>query len=368
MKHENISKLFAPIELNNMSLNNRIVMAPMTRSRAIGNIPNSLITEYYRQRAVAGLVITEGVSPSPNGLGYPRIPGIFSREQVAAWKEVTDAVHGQGGKIFLQIMHTGRISHTANMPAGSVVLAPSSVAAKGELWTDAEGMQPFSTPREMSLADIKTTTQEFVTAASNAISAGFDGVELHGANGYLLEQFLNPFSNTRTDAYGGSLENRLRFPLELTAAVIAEIGKEKVGYRISPYGTYNDMPLYDEIPATYLALASGLREAGIAYLHVIEPALRQHDPALLHTLRKTFPAALMLNGGYTSDSAHEALEAGLADLVSFGAPFVANPDLPHRLQNGIPLAQPDPSLFFTAGAEGYTDYTTSARAELIADA
>ena len=238
-----MSLLFSKTTLGPLALQNRLVMAPMTRNRATGNVPNDLMAQYYAQRASAGLIITEGTSPSPNGLGYPRIPGIFSAAQIAGWKRVTEAVHAQGAKMFMQLMHCGRIAHPLNLPAGARVLAPSAVAAAGEMYTDAEGMKPNAMPQAMTEADIKTAIEEYAQAAKNAVAAGFDGIELHGANGYLLEQFIRPNSNQRTDRYGGSIENRARFVLEVADAAIKAIGKDKVGIRLSPFGVFNDMPL-----------------------------------------------------------------------------------------------------------------------------
>ena len=235
-----MSLLYSKAILGKLALQNHIVMAPLTRSRATGNIPNDLMAEYYAQRAGVGLIITEGTSPSPNGLGYARIPGIFSNEQVAGWKKVTDAVHAKGAKIFVQLMHTGRIGHELNLPKGARVMAPSAVKAAGQMFTDAEGLKDHPVPEAMTEADIMATTAEFVNAAINAVKAGFDGVELHAANGYLLEQFLRKNSNIRTDQYGGSIENRARFVLEVAEAVIAAIGKDKVGIRLSPFGAASD--------------------------------------------------------------------------------------------------------------------------------
>jgi N-ethylmaleimide reductase len=232
--------LFSPFELGSIQLANRVVMAPMTRSRALGNLPNDLMADYYRQRATAGLIITEGTAPSPNGLGYPRIPGLFSAEQVEGWRKVTEAVHGAGGKIVAQLMHVGRVAHPLNLPEGGEIIAPSAIAAAGEMYTDQEAMQPHPTPREMTEVDIAAAREEFVQAARNAIEAGFDGVELHGANGYLLEQFLSPHTNRRTDAYGGSVAKRGRFVAEAAEAVAAAIGAEKVGLRLSPHSLFND--------------------------------------------------------------------------------------------------------------------------------
>src|SRR5450759_5392723 len=228
-------KLFTPEKVGSAEMGNRVVMAPMTRCRAIGNVPNELMEEYYKQRSGAGLIITEGTSPSPNGLGYARIPGIFSRQQVEGWKMITSVVHSGGGKIFIQLMHTGRISHPLNMSEGAKVLAPSAVKPAGQMWTDSEKLQDFPVPKEMTAEDLLHTKTEFVTAAKNALDAGFDGVELHGANGYLLEQFLSPVSNIRKDNYGGSVENRCRFVLEVVTAVTESIGKGKTAIRLSPY-------------------------------------------------------------------------------------------------------------------------------------
>jgi len=241
-----MSLLFSETVLGPLKLQNRLVMCPLTRNRAIDNIPNALMAQYYAQRASVGLIITEGTSPSPNGLGYPRIPGIFSAAQVAGCKPITEAVHAKGAKIFIQFMHCGRIAHVLNLPAGARVLGPSAVAAAGEMYTDAEGMKPHPVPQAMTEADIKTAIEEFSQAAKNAVAAGFDGIELHSANGYLLEQFIRPNSNQRTDRYGGSIENRARFVLEVAEAVIGAIGKDRVGIRLSPFGVFNDMPLYAE--------------------------------------------------------------------------------------------------------------------------
>ncbi len=243
--------LLDPYKLGNIDLKNRIVMAPMTRSRAIGNIPNELMVEFYGQRAAAGLIITEGTSPSPNGLGYSRIPGIFSEKQVEGWKKVTNAVHSKGGKIFVQLMHTGRIGHPKNLPEGAVIIAPSAVKPAGQIWTDTLGLQDYPVPTAMAVEEIEHTKQEYATAAINALKADFDGIELHGANGYLLEQFLSPVSNTRNDNYGGSIENRCRFPLEVIEGAVEAIGKERIGIRLSPYGVASGMLHYPEIDNTY---------------------------------------------------------------------------------------------------------------------
>lgn len=350
--------MFEPYRMGSIELSNRIIMAPMTRSRAIGNVANNNIAEYYTQRASAGLIVSEGIAPSPNGLGYARIPGLFNEAQVASWKKVTDAVHNAGGKIFTQIMHTGRVSHSANMPAGSKLLAPSAVAATGDIWTDAEAMQPMPVPSAMTAEEIASTIQEYVQAAQNAVDAGFDGIELHGANGYLLEQFLNPGVNQRTDNYGGSVENRARFVIEVAKAVTEKIGKDKVGVRISPYNQYNSMPAYDDVFATYDYLSKELNKIGIVYLHMIDYAARatEEGQALIQAIRNNFTNTLILNGGYNKERAEEVLANGLADAVSFGTPFVSNPNLPHKLQHAVELTAADPALFFSAGTEGFTDY------------
>lgn len=358
MKSKNTNDLFGSFSFKGIQLKNRIVMAPMTRARAIGAVPNGLMARYYAQRAAAGLIITEGTAPSPNGLGYARIPGIFNDDQIEGWKKVTTAVHKEGGKIFVQLMHAGRVAHAANLPAGAEIVSASAIAAKGNMWTDTQGMQPMELPRAMSVIDIENAIREFADAATNAVKAGFDGVELHAANGYLLEQFLNPNSNLREDQFGGSIENRSRFVLAVAKAVIKAIGSEKVGVRLSPYGTFNDMQHYAEIPATYNYLAKQLQELDMLYVHLIDFAARASAEGveLIKSIRKHFSNTLILNGGYDKKRAEHALEEREADLISFGSPFIANPDLPYRLENNIPLTAPDPQTFYTADANGYTDY------------
>jgi N-ethylmaleimide reductase len=334
-------------------------MCPLTRSRATGNVPNDLMVQYYAQRASAGLIISEGTTPSPNGLGYPRIPGIFSAEQVAGWKKITDAVHAGGAKMFIQFMHTGRIGHPLNLPAGAKVVAPSAVAAKGEMFTDAEGLKPHPIPHAMTAADIKSTIAEFVQAAKNAMAAGFDGVELHGANGYLLEQFIRPNSNTRTDNYGGSIENRARFALEVIDATIAAIGKDKVGIRLSPFGVFNDMPLYPEMEADYTYLAQKLNAAGLLYIHLVDHSSMgapKVPDSMKATFRSVFKGALILSGGYDAARAESDLAAGKCDLVAVGKPFLANPDLVARWKTHAAVNAPDMATFYTPGPKGYTDY------------
>ncbi|MCE9598116.1 MAG: alkene reductase [Spirochaetia bacterium] len=351
--------LFSPFKLGAVELKNRIVMSPMTRSRSIGNVPGDLVAKYYAQRATAGLIITEGTAPSPNGLGYARIPGIFSDAQVAGWKAVTDAVHAKGGHIFLQMMHTGRVGHPGNLPANAEVIGPSSVKVTGEMWTDANGNQPYPEPRSMTVADIKSTIGEYVTSAKNAIKAGFDGVELHGANGYLIDQFLNPAANQRTDEYGGDPVKRNRFAVEVAAAVADAIGKERVGIRLSPFGVFNSTTIFPEIESQYGALAKSLSDIGIVYIHIVDHSAMgapKPEPATVAAIRSNFKGVLILSGGYDRLRAEEDLNAGKGELVAFGRPFISNPDLVSRLKSGAALAAPDASTFYTPGEKGYTDY------------
>lgn len=352
--------LFSETQLGPLRLQNRLVMSPMTRNRAIDNIPNALMTKYYAQRSTAGLIITEGTAPSPNALGYPRIPGIFSLAQIEGWSVITSAVHSGGGKIFAQLMHTGRISHALNMPAGARVLAPCAIAAKDQMYTDAGGMKPLPIPEAMTEKDINSAVQEFTQSAKNAIDAGFDGVELHAANGYLLEQFIRPNTNRRADGYGGQIENRARFVLEVINSVSGAIGKDRTGIRLSPFGVFNDMPLYDAMEADYAFLAKKLGKTGsLVYIHLVDhsamgaPAV---PGSIKETFRDSFDGTLILSGGYDARRAENDLVAGKADLIAVGRPFLANPDLPARWQLGAPLNEPDPDTFYTPGEKGYTDY------------
>ncbi len=358
-----MSLLFSKFSLGKLALQNRMVMAPMTRNRCPDNVPNDLVREYYTQRASAGLIITEGTSTSPNGLGYPRIPGIFSPAQVAGWKAVTESVHAKGAKIFIQFMHCGRIGHPLNLPAGARVLGPSAVAAAGDIYTDAEGMKTNAMPEAMTEADIKTAIEEFAQGAKNAVLAGFDGVELHGANGYLLEQFIRPTSNLRADQYGGSIENRARFVLEVVEATIAAIGKEKVGIRLSPFGVFNDMPLYPEMEADYTYLAQQLSARGLLYIHIVDHSAMgaPEVPASMKAIfRKEFKGNLILSGGYDAARAEADLAASKCDLIAVGRPFLANPDLVVRWASGAALNEPDFSTFYVPGPKGYIDYPSLA--------
>lgn len=352
--------LFDPFTARSLRLANRMVMSPMTRSRAVeANTPNALMAEYYAQRASAGLLITEGTSPSPNGLGYARIPGLFSAEHVAGWKRVTDAVHAKGGRIVVQLMHTGRVGHVGNLPAGAEVIGPGNAVCPGEMWVDALGMQPNSRPRPMTETDIARAVGEYGRAARLAIEAGFDGVELHAANGYLIEQFLNPLVNRRADGYGASIEGRNRFALEVAFAAAAAIGAERVGIRLSPNGVFNGTGSFDEVEPQYLALVRELSNLGLLYLHVLDHAAMGAPPVpaeLKASLRAAFDGPFIAAGGFDRAGAEQALVDEQADLIAFGRPFLANPDLVERLKADAPLAAPDMSTAYTPGAKGYTDY------------
>jgi N-ethylmaleimide reductase len=364
-----MTQLFSPARIANLDLKNRIVMAPMTRSRALQNIPNDLMAEYYAQRAEAGLIITEGTSPSPNGLGYPRIPGIFNKEQINGWKKITKAVHDKGGKIVLQLMHTGRVTHPANLPQGAEVLAPSAVKLETtKLWTDQNGLQEIPVAREMTRDDIQHAINEHIQASKNAIEAGFDGVEIHGANGYLVKQFLNPNSNRRTDEYGGSIENRSRFLLEVTEGIVHAIGKKRVGIRLSPFGVSNETPIYPDAEAMYDYLSRSLNDLGILYVHLVDHSSmtgQKIPQSLFGTIRHYFKGSLILSGGYDPARAETDIQNGNADLVAFGRPFLANPDLVNRFQNQLPLNSPKFDLFYSPGAEGYSDYPVFENAALV---
>jgi N-ethylmaleimide reductase len=353
-------KLFTPVKVGSIEVKNRVVMSPMTRCRAIGNVPNDLMAEYYSQRSGAGLIITEGTAPSPNGLGYARIPGIFNKSQIEGWKKITTAVHQGGGKIVVQLMHCGRISHIQNMPEGAEIVAPSAVKAAGQMWTDAAAMQDFPVPKAMTPEDLVSTKAEFVTAAKNAIEAGFDGVELHSANGYLLEQFLSPISNVRIDNYGGSIENRCRFVLEVVSAVAEAIGKGKTAIRLSPYGVASDMPHYPEIDATYSYLSEQLNKLDIAYIHQVDHSAMgapEVPVELKKLIRKNFRNTIILSGGYEAKHAEVDIRSGLGDLIAIGRPFINNPDLVERMENNWPLSEVlNMDQFYTADEKGYTDY------------
>ncbi|UUU38539.1 alkene reductase [Streptomyces sp. NBC_00162] len=351
-----MTSAFEPVRIAGGLLPNRIALAPMTRSRAAeGGIATGLVAEYYTQRASAGLIITEGIQPSAVGQGYPFTPGLHSAEQVAAWREVTGSVHAAGGRIFAQIMHSGRIGHPSLLPDGLIPVAPSAVAAEGQVFTG-EGLKDFVTPRELTGSEVRATIADFAEAARNAVEAGFDGVELHGANGYLIHQFLAPGSNQRTDEWGGTTENRIRFAVEVVKAVAAAIGAERTGLRISPGNQYNSINEPDPQPA-YEALVKEIDGLGLAYLHILEHGPEARETTL--ALRKQFSGPLVLNPATEGPTDHRALtliEEGTADLLAFGALFLANPDLPARLRTEGPYNTPDTSTFFGGDARGYTDY------------
>lgn len=347
--------LLSPYQKNGLSLSNHLVMAPMTRNRAIGNIPNELMAEYYAQRATAGLIVTEGTSPAPEGLGYMRIPGIFSKDQVKGWKLVTDRVHAQGGKIFVQLMHAGRCAHIDNLPAGTQVVGASSIGMAGQIHT-ANGAVNYSTPVALSTNEVKQTVKQYAVAAELAMEAGFDGVELHGAHGYLIEQFLNPNVNNRNDVYGGNHINRSRFAIEAAIATIAAIGKERTAIRISPFSLLNDMHAYDEaeVDATYQYLVRELSKLELTYLHISRNQMT--TPERLKFFRQTFKGTIILCNGFDAATAESALEEGTADLIAFGKPFLANADLPQRFKHQAPLNPVDFKTMYGNSAVGYTDY------------
>ncbi|MBX9617220.1 MAG: alkene reductase [Caulobacteraceae bacterium] len=359
-----MTSLFDPIDLGAIVLSNRIVMAPLTRSRAVeGEVPNPLAVEYYAQRASTGLIISEATQISRQGQGYPNTPGIFTDAQVAGWKPITEAVHAKGGKIVAQLWHVGRVSISAYQPDGGPAVAPSAIAATGNAMRPDFSMTPFETPRALTLEEIPGIVADYVHAAEMARKAGFDGVEVHAANGYLIDQFLKDGSNQRDDRYGGSVENRARFLLEVVTAVVAVLGADRVGVRLSPSNGANDT--MDSDPASiFLHVAAALKPFGLAYLHLIEGepdtpmSIKGGAPELAARMREAFGGPLMLNGGLTKALAQKALDDGRADLVSVGVPVLANPDLVERWKQDAPLNTPDKATFYGGGAEGYTDYPT----------
>jgi N-ethylmaleimide reductase len=355
------SALFTSARLGSLNLGHRIVMAPMTRNRAgAGNTPTDLAVQYYEQRATAALIITEATQVSPEGVGYPNTPGIHSEAQVDAWRRVTDAVHARGGRIFLQLWHVGRVSHPSLQPNGQLPVAPSAIAARGSAMTLA-GPQPFVVPRALELGDIRVIVQQFADGARRALDAGFDGVEIHGANGYLIEQFLLDGTNRRTDAYGGSVENRARFLLEVTEAVVKTIGASAVGVRLSPRGTFNDMSETNRSEIFGYAVKQ-LDSFGLAYLHLVDPIA---PPAvaggrLAPELRQVFSGPVIINGGFDAETGAAAIERGEADFVAYGVKFLANPDLPERWRRGARLNDPIRETFYGGDGRGYVDYPTLA--------
>lgn len=353
-------KLFTPATVGALELPNRIVMAPLTRNRATdgGNAPHELHRIYYSQRASAGLIITEATQITPEGKGYAWTPGIHSAEQIAEWRKVTDAVHAEGGRIFMQLWHVGRISHTSLQPNGQAPVAPSALTADAPTF-DGEGFVKTSAPRALETDEIARVVDDYRNAARNAKDAGFDGIEVHAANGYLLDQFLRDSSNQRTDRYGGSIENRVRILREVLAAVTEVWDAGRVGVRFSPFSEFND--IRDSTPmATFSAAVDAANEAGLAYVHFIEGETGGSrdvpEGCDLQTLRKRFDGAYMANNGFDRQTALDAVETGAADLVAFGRPYIANPDLPERLERNAPLNTPDQNTFYGGGAEGYIDY------------
>jgi len=355
-----IADLFTPFTLNGLKLPNRIVMAPMTRNRAgAGNAPTALNATYYAQRASAGLIVAEASQVSPQGLGYPGTPGIHSAEQVAGWRLVTEAVHAAGGRIFLQLWHVGRISHPALQPGGALPVAPSAITPAGQAWT-LDGMKPYVTPRPLETAELPGIVAQYRQGAENAKAAGFDGIEVHAAHGFLLDQFLRDSTNKRTDAYGGSAENRARLLIEVMEAVAGVWGSERVGVHLSPTNlAFNDISDSDPA-ATFATAVRALDRLGLAYLHLVEPGPSDPvgpgprlDAAFFRPLWRT---ALIANKAYDLARANAVLRDGFADLVSFATAFIANPDLPERLRRGAPLNAAERKTFYGGAAKGYTDY------------
>ncbi|UJB63451.1 alkene reductase [Acidovorax sp. YS12] len=355
--NNSLEPLFSPAKVGALTLKNHMVMSPLTRSRAgAGDAPTALVAEYYRQRATAGLIITEASQVSAQGKGYPRTPGIFTDAQIAGWKLVTDAVHAEGGLIFLQIWHTGRLSHRAVQPSGVLPVAPSAIRADGEIFTP-EGLKTLEAPRALDILEIPGIVADFRKAAENAKLAGFDGVEIHAANGYLIDQFLRDGTNTRTDTYGGSVENRTRFLKEVVEAVIPVFGADRTGIRLSPI--FDGFSMSDSNPQeTFGYVVQMLSQYGLAYLHVLQYGAGEFD---FVELKRRFGGTYIANGGYNSERAAQAIRSGDADLISFGAAFLANPDLVERFKQGAPLNEADKATFYQGEGRGYIDYPTMAQ-------
>jgi N-ethylmaleimide reductase len=352
---------FEPLRIGKIELDNRLIMAPMTRGRADdAGVQPAYVAEYYRQRASAGLIITEATNISPMAKGYTRTPGIYTAEQVESWRSVTKAVHARGGKIFLQIFHTGRIALPDYLPGGAQPVAPSAVKAKGQSYTD-DGMKDFVTPRELTIDEIRRTVEDFAAAARNAIDAGFDGVELHAANGYLAHQFLGTNTNLRTDQYGGSHENRARFLFEVLDAMSAAIGAEKVGVKLSPSVQFNDIQDADA-EEFYPFIIQELNKRNLAYLHIGFEETPASKIDWHGKLRPLYRGVYLANGGFTKEAGEKLLSGGGADAIVYGKLFLANPDLPERFKRDAPLNKPDQSTFYARGERGYTDYPTFERA------
>lgn len=361
---EHHDALFTPYELGDLKLPNRLIMAPLTRSRASqpGDVPNAMNADYYRQRASAGLIISEATQISPQGKGYAFTPGIHSAEQIAGWKQVTDAVHEAGGRIHAQLWHVGRISRPELQPDGALPVAPSAIKPNGaQTFISAEsGMVDVLEPRALATEEMPDIVAQYRQAAQNAQQAGFDGVEIHAANGYLLDQFIRSETNRRTDAYGGSLENRLRLPLEVLDAVLEVWPRQKVGIRVSPTGSFNDIRDADPV-TTFGAFAAAVNERGIAYIEVVEDSFQGNHAngrpdAVIDAIQVAFKGSYIANGAYTPEEAAERIAAGRCDLVSFGRPYIANPDLPERVRRNAELNAPDYDTFYGGDERGYTDY------------
>jgi 2,4-dienoyl-CoA reductase-like NADH-dependent reductase (Old Yellow Enzyme family) len=360
------TNIFEPAHIGTLQLKNRISMAPMTRARNADGIPNEQNALYYAQRSGAGLIITEGTAISDTAKGVLYIPGLYTQEQIEGWKKVTSAVHEKGSTIFTQLWHVGRVSHTSNQPGGKAPVGPSDIQAQNTFaWgydeTGKEGFVKASKPRALSTEEVKQVVKDFANAAINAMKAGFDGVELHGANGYLIEQFLNPFVNNRTDEYGGTIENRSRFLLEAVDASIAAIGSDKVGIRLTPYGGLGELPHYDEIEATYQYLAKELAKRKVAYIHLMDQQSKGSHAlpeGFIERFRTWYEGVIILAGSMNREKSEQLINAGTIDIAGFGEPFISNPDLVERLQNNWELTPPNRDLHYGLGTHGYTDWET----------
>jgi len=354
--------LFTPYTLGPFSLPNRVVMAPMTRSRATADhTPTPLMADYYAARADAGLLITEGTSPAPEGTGYARIPGLWSDEQIAGWRVVTDAVHAAGGRIAVQLMHTGRVGHPDNLPDGAEILAPSAAVLEGEMYTDQAGPPPPPPPRAMTADEVEAAVEGYVTAARNAVAAGFDMVELHGANGYLIDQFISPNVNQRDDQWGGDIEGRGRFALEVARRTALAIGADRVGIRLSPFGVFNGITPWEGLDSDFIHLAQKLGALSLAYLHIVDHSSMGAPPvseAVKSGMSEAFGGTIILSGGYDRARGDADLAAAKGHLVAYGRPYISNPDLVTRLRTNAELNAPDFETFYTPGEKGYTDYPT----------
>lgn len=369
------TNIFEPATIGSLQLNNRIAMAPMTRARNADGIPNENNALYYSQRAGAGLIITEGVAISDTAKGVLYIPGLYTAEQVEGWKKVTAAVHAKGSKIFTQLWHVGRVSHTSNQPNGQAPVSSSDIqAAQSKAWgydeNGREGFVTASKPRALATEEVRQVAQDFARAAKNAVNAGFDGVELHGANGYLIEQFLNPHINNRTDQYGGSVENRSRFLLEAIDASIAAVGAAKVAIRLTPYGGLHELPHYDELEATYQYLAKELSDRKIAYIHIMDQQSRGSfalPEGFLERFRQWYDGVIILAGGMDREKSERLINAGTIDIAAFGEAFISNPDLVDRLQHNWPQTPPKRELHYGLTMEGYIDWKTYKEQEALCE-